>query len=124
MWEQAFEMLEQADRLHRHFFQLSARRAQGPTWEPPVDMLETPERIIIVVALPGVAPEQVEIVFGNGTVSVVGERPMPLVGAAALRRLEIPYGHFERRVDLPEGRYEIEQRDLEHGCLRLILRKL
>jgi len=25
---------------------------------------------------------------------------------------------------LPQGRYEIEERALEHGCLRVILRKI
>ena len=29
MWEQAFDMLEQADRLHRQFFQLSREGAAG-----------------------------------------------------------------------------------------------
>jgi hypothetical protein len=46
-----------------------------------------------------------------------------MVAGAALKRLEIPYGRFERRIELPPGHYEIEQRDLEYGCLRLILRR-
>lgn len=124
MWEQAFEMLGEAERLHRHFFELSVRPAAGPSWEPPVDVLETAERLLVLVALPGVAPERVEVVASEGTLSVVGERPMPSAGGAALRRLEIPYGRFERRLDLPGGRYELEQRELEHGCLRITLRKL
>jgi len=124
MWQQAFEMLDEAERLHRHFFQLSAQPAAGPSWEPPVDVLETAERLHVLVALPGVAPEHVEVVASGGTLSVIGERPMPAAGSAVLRRLEIPYGRFERRLDLPGGHYEIEQRELMHGCLRLTLRKL
>jgi len=124
MWEQAFDMLEQADRLHRQFFQLSRERTAGPSWEPPVDVLESPHHVVVVVALPGVAPDQLQVVAANGALSVVGERPMPTAAGAALKRLEIPYGRFERRIELPPGHYEIEQRDLEHGCLRLILRRL
>jgi HSP20 family protein len=124
MWQQAFEMLGEAERLHRRFFQLSPQSAAGPSWEPPVDVLETAEHLHVLVALPGVAPEHVEVVANNGTLSVVGERAMPYAGGAALRRLEIPYGRFERRLDLPGGHYEIEQRELIHGCLRLTLRKL
>ncbi|MEO5765779.1 MAG: Hsp20/alpha crystallin family protein [Casimicrobiaceae bacterium] len=125
MWAQAFEMLGEAERLHRHFFQLAAHPApSGPSWEPPVDVLETAERLVVLVALPGVAPEHVQVVASEGSLSVVGERLMPSSGGAALRRLEIPYGRFERRLDLPGGHYEIERRELEHGCLRLTLRKL
>ena len=77
----------------------------------------------MIVALPGVAPEQIQVVAGDGTLSVVGERAMPAAGRAMLQRLEIPYGRFERRLDLPGGHYEIEQRELMHGCLHLTLRK-
>ena len=123
MWEHAFEMLEQADRLHRHFFQLDRQRTAEPTWEPPVDVLETARHLVIVVALPGVPVERLQVVAANGTLSVVGERPMPVLAGAALKRLEIPYGRFERRIDLPAGHYDIEERTLADGCLRLVLRK-
>ena len=124
MWEQAFEMLGEAERLHRHFFKLSAHPAAGPSWEPPVDVLETPTRLHVLVALPGVAPDHIQVVASGGTLSVIGERVMPSAGGAELKRLEIPYGRFERRLDLPGGHYEIEERELVHGCLRLTLRKL
>lgn len=124
MWEQAFDMLGEAERLHRRFFQLSRHPAAGPSWEPPVDVLETAERLLVLVALPGVAPEHVQVVASGGTLSVIGERAMPSAGGAALKRLEIPYGRFERRLDLPGGHYEIEQREHADGCLRLTLRKL
>ena len=124
MWEEAFEMLGEAERLHRHFFKLSAHPAGGPVGQPPVDVLETPTRLHVLVALPGVPPDGVTVVASNGTLSVVGERAMPSAAGAALKRLEIPYGRFERRLDLPGGHYEIEHRALEHGCLHLTLRKL
>jgi HSP20 family protein len=124
MWEQAFDMLDQAQRLHRQFFQLAPQRGAAPAWEPPVDVLQTRERLLVVIALPGVAPECIQVIAGAGTLSVVAERPLPTLGGAELRRLEIPYGRFERRLDLPSGHYEIEHRDVEHGCLRLTLRKL
>lgn len=123
MWEQAFDLLERADRLHRHFFQLGAER-KGPCWEPPIDVLETEQKIDVVVALPGVAPERLDIVVGDGALSIVGERAVQLPANALIRRLEIPYGRFERRLPLPQGRYEIAERALEHGCLRLTLRKV
>jgi hypothetical protein len=38
--------------------------------------------------------------------------------------LEIPHGHFERRIELPPARFEISGRHLANGCLKLQLRKL
>jgi HSP20 family molecular chaperone IbpA len=124
MWEQAFDLLDRAERLQRHFFRLGAERGKSPSWEPPIDVLETERKLMIVAALPGVAPDQLEIVVGDAALSIVGERAVHLPVSAVIRRLEIPYGRFERRINLPPGRYEIEERVLEHGCLRLTLRKI
>jgi len=117
-------MLDQAERLHRQFFELG-RSARQPLWEPPVDVFETAEGLFIEVALPGVDADRLEVSFDNGVLVVVGERKLPEVcEPAVIRRLEIPYGRFERRVRLPAGRYQLGQRDLVNGCLVLSLRKL
>jgi len=42
----------------------------------------------------------------------------------AVRRLEIPYGYFERRVQLPDVRVEAATREVVDGCLILKLRKM
>ena len=123
LWAEALAMMEQADRLHRQFFQL-ARTGAGPCWEPPVDLLQTREGIVVLVALPGVTPDNVEVVTGDGSLSVRGVRPMPAAGREAILRMEIPYGRFERRLDLPAGRYELVDRTLADGCLRLALRRI
>ena len=54
MWSEALSMLEQADRLHRQFFQPAA--TQAPAWEPPVDVIESAEAVWVQVALPGADP--------------------------------------------------------------------
>ncbi len=124
MWGDARKMLDQAERLHRQFFELG-RSARQPLWEPPVDVFETAEGLFIEVALPGVAPEGVQVSFENGVLLVVGERNLPEVSEpAVIRRLEIPYGRFERRVRLPAGHYQLAGRQLVNGCLVLSLRKL
>ena len=125
MWAEACEMLDRADRLHRQFFQVSASQQRGPNWEPPVDLYETEEEVGILVALPGVEPANVQVVIEDGTLIVTGMRAMPAADrASVIRRLEIPHGRFERRVELASGRYELRQRDLVNGCLLLTLRKL
>jgi HSP20 family protein len=125
MWAEACELLERAERLNRQFFRPQTAHARQPSWEPPVDILETEDELWIVVALPGVGAKQLEVLVADGTLVVKGERPMPgREHAGIIRRLEIPYGHFERRIDLPSGRFEIGRRDLTDGCLVLGLRKL
>ena len=124
MWSEAIEMLDRADRLHRQFFR-PARARPRPTWEPPVDLFESERALTVVVALPGVEPGNVQIVAEDGALLVTGERPIPAEAHhAILHRLEIPHGHFERRIPLPPGRYEVERRELANGCLLLTMRKL
>ena len=66
MWSEACEMLARAERLHREFFRPAGSAAQLPAWEPPVDVLETEREVLVLVALPGVDPEQVEAVIEDG----------------------------------------------------------
>lgn len=126
MWAEALDLLEQAGRLHRQFFHPGRSQAGCPTWEPPVDIFETEHELSILVALPGVASEQIEILIEGGSLLVLGERPMPgpPAGGATIHRIEIPYGRFERRIELPAGLFEIRQRTLLNGCLLLTLVKL
>src|SRR5579863_10672064 len=98
MWAEACELLERAERLHRQFFQL-ALNAQAPAWEPPVDVFEADGEFWIVMALPGVAPDDVRIRLDNGVLVVTGVRALSnALRGARLHRLEIPQGRFERRI--------------------------
>lgn len=125
MWAQALELLDQADRLHRQFFEPAPAQHGTPCWEPPVDIIETDGDYWILVALPGVAPQRVRAVIEGSTLVLQGERPMPAKAfPGAIRRLEIPYGHFERRVSIPSGRFELREQRFENGCLVVGLRRL
>jgi len=124
MWAEACETLARAERLHRQFFRLGEAGAR-PVWEPPVDIFESGAELSIVAALPGVEPSRLEIGVEDGVLIITGERPMPQPQRdAAIHRLEIPQGRFERRIALPAGRFELAQRELADGCLTLVLRKL
>ena len=124
MWAEALALLDQAERVHRGTFRPGAARRTA-CWEPPVDVLETDGELWIQVALPGVTPEQLQVGIEGHALLVTGERTLPVPrGAGVIRRLEMPYGTFERRIDLPAGRYELVRRELTLGCLTLTLRKL
>ena len=124
MWAEACDLVERADRLHRQFFQLGETRAHRPVWEPPADVVETPRGVRIVVALPGVPADQVVVRFDGQCVTVTGERPLPFAAPGSrVHRAEIPYGCFERRIELTGSRLEPESTRIEHGCLVLDLAK-
>lgn len=124
MWAQACNLLEQAEHMHRQFFQLSTAGHSRAVWEPPVDVFEDHAEIVVVVALPGVARDTIEIATDGGILVVRAQSNVPFVTSrGAVRRLEIPYGTFERRIALPPVRIEAGTHEWRDGCLILRLRK-
>src|SRR2546423_2111671 len=104
MWAQAYEAMERAQRLHRQFFH---RAPAAPCWEAPVDIFETNDTLTIVIALPGVDSDRVQVTLSAGVLIVSGERPLPAgLQDARIHRLEIPHGRFQRRIELPPARLE------------------
>ncbi len=123
VWTEAMDLLQGGEQLQRRVFTLEALEAV-PCWAPAVDVYEDAGELSVLVALPGVKAEQIEVQLDDGGLLVQGERAMPSPSQhAAIHRLEIPYGRFQRRVDLPPGRYRIRQRFFADGCLVLVLRR-
>src|SRR5215471_17122788 len=107
MWTEACAMIERAEQMHRQFFQPAAAEPCA-CWEPPIDVFEGERDLSIVVALPGVDPQDTAISSEVGGLRVAGVRHSPFMASgSAVHRLEIPYGRFERRIKLPAGRWEL-----------------
>jgi len=125
MWAEACEMLDRAERLHRQFFQIAPSTSAKPIWEPPVDVVETAKEVAIVVALPGVEPSQIEVAIEGNVLRVSGTRTMPSsFRSAAIHRLEIPHGRFERRIGLMWDQLRLTHRELVNGCMVLVFEKM
>jgi HSP20 family protein len=127
MWGEALSLLEQADRLHRQFFRVAGSETT-PTWEPPVDVVESADRLQIHVALPGVPPDSITIGVEAGGVTVSALRTFPCRETGAhIHRVEIPYGRFERRIALPLDEpympLDLIEKQLADGVLTLTFRK-
>lgn len=123
MWTEALQLMEQAERMHRQFFRLGAAGART-AWEPPVDVFEDEREITIVVAMPGVSPERVEVTYEPHNLLIRAERRIPFEDrACSIQLLEIPYGYFERRIALPAEPLEPGVAKWVDGCLILSLRK-
>lgn len=124
MWAEALQMLARAERLNRTVFNPPQVSQRGIGWEPPADVLETENMVLILVALPGVDPNQVRLSLQGGVLSISGERVLPQeLRTATIHRLELPQGRFERRVPIPPGRYEQPRTGVSNGCVVIQLVK-
>lgn len=124
MLSNAIETLARAERLHQQFLNLQPLTGtREPSWKPPIDVLETDREVLILIALPGVDPDEVVAVIDKGALVVSGRRVLPAeLRNARILRLELPQGRFERRIPLPLGRYTIT-RFAANGCVGLRLAK-
>jgi HSP20 family molecular chaperone IbpA len=125
MWAEACALLEKAEQMRRQFFEPAREGTLRVRWEPPVDIFETDRQLVIIAALPGVAPEAVQVEMDSGVLTISGTRSLPTRGLNAnIVRLEIPYGGFERRIALQTNRLKLASRELSNGCLLLSFSKL
>jgi HSP20 family molecular chaperone IbpA len=124
MWDEALHALEQAERRQRQFFGLAGARAAVPVWEPPADVFESDTEVFVSIALPGVPAQAVSVHVAASGLVVTAERvPSGALERVRVHRMEIPHGHFERRIELAPGRYAVLERHMADGILTLRLAK-
>ncbi|HEY5264398.1 MAG TPA: Hsp20/alpha crystallin family protein [Steroidobacteraceae bacterium] len=123
MWAEACALLDEAERKHRHFFELLAVPSTHPVWEPPADIFADGSELRVVVALPGAHAEEVTVQITPTGLQIETTVPPPMSARMRVMRLEIPYGRMRRRIDLPTGHYALVERRLDRGCLYLRLTK-
>jgi HSP20 family protein len=76
-------------------------RLPGSEWSPAVDVLELRDRLLVIVEVPGLAPESLKVAYRERAVVVSGDRRAPRVGpGASFHCLERPHGRFERTIPL------------------------
>ncbi|HJZ58272.1 MAG TPA: Hsp20/alpha crystallin family protein [Gemmataceae bacterium] len=77
-----------------HEGQLTEEEARTVTLTPRVDVLETEDEFLVFADLPGVKPEDVDIRFEKGELTVHGQRPPAHLGKEpALREYEATSYH-------------------------------
>src|SRR5918995_4626725 len=100
------------DRLQGEIQELFADLWQVPRFSglrsgfrPQVDCYRTsdPPELTVVIELPGVDPDAVELVIADSTLTVAGTRSRPRCEGLVYQQMELEYGPFQRRVQLPDG---------------------
>jgi HSP20 family protein len=94
--------------LFERFFQLGENTDESSVvtsqWAPRVDIREEPNRFVILADVPGVDPQEVEILMDKGILSIKGERRSETSEQTdRYSRIERRYGRFHRRFALPES---------------------
>jgi HSP20 family protein len=89
----------------------------------PIDVYTTEGELVITASLPGVSPEDVEVTFEAGVLTIKGDLPAPLGNVDYLRQ-ERPSGSFRRTIDvnIPVDAAKIEA-TFDRGVLHIALPK-
>ena len=132
IWHRASDLLQQAGRIHRNFLQIAAgaryRTSPGrsPSWEPPVNVVETEQSLWVISAVAGMAVEQLDVRLEGRELIIAGVRPLPdCCSDGELKVWEISLGRFERRLKLvpSEHALSIGEISFRDGLLIIELRK-
>lgn len=127
-WEPFRELmsLRQAmDRLLEESFVRPSRALGlfGEEAQPPIDVYQTPNEVVVKASLPGVKPEDVEITITDDTLTIKGEAK----AKEELKRedylyQEHRYGGFARSISLPRAlQSEKAEATFEDGILILTI---
>ncbi|HEY3333666.1 MAG TPA: Hsp20/alpha crystallin family protein [Candidatus Limnocylindrales bacterium] len=107
------------------FRPLTAYPQQGDLARLPLDVRTTPDALFVEAALPGIAPEDVEITVENGTLTIRAEdRSERSTDDKGWVVREISRGSVMRTVTLPTGlEADRAEATFEHGVLSLRIPK-
>lgn len=94
------------EKLFEEFFFMSKSydiTASTP-WQPPTDVYETDKDIIVKMAVSGLKPEDISVIFSDYVLTVSGKRNDNSVHQKiCFYQVEIRYGYFERKIKIPKN---------------------
>jgi HSP20 family protein len=98
------KLQEEIEELFADLWQVPRFAGLHRGFRPNVDSYHTdePHELTVVIELPGVDPTTLDLVVGERTLIVAGERTRPKVEGRVYQQMEIEYGPFRRQIRLPE----------------------
>ena len=92
-------------------------------WNPPVNVYQDKDRFTVVVELPGLKKEQIEISLHDDTLTIAGERKREASSEQEFLTERL-YGKFQRSLTLPTAvDAEKVKASYEDGLLQVVLPK-
>ena len=101
------QMQREMERYLDHVAQRKPHRVvfSRRVWEPSIDVFETPDAVVALADLSGVAENDIDLVVARDSLTIRGERrdSDPSHPDRTYSQMEIPFGPFERSVQLPSA---------------------
>ncbi len=92
-WDPLQDLLATQQRLNR--------LATGPTgWTPAVDVFETPDRYVVMVELPGLTQDDVQLQHHEGRLTISGMRRERESPCEQFHRIERGHGELQPHVSI------------------------
>src|SRR5919201_1568195 len=89
--------------MEDEFDRLMGRAFSRDAWMPPLDVRESEDRFEVRVDLPGLNPEDVDVTFEDGMLTISGKRQFESEDKAdTWHRVERGFGTFARSIRLPQ----------------------
>jgi HSP20 family protein len=124
-WEPFRDLARIQDEMSRLFDDRLFRAGESVGWTPACDIYEDEEGVSLRFELAGVDPNDVEVRFENGVLTVKGERKLEREDKREnYHRVERQYGTFTRAFSLP-GTVDAERirAESKNGVLTIALPK-
>lgn len=118
------ELQQQIQELFNDLWQVPRFSGLRTGFRPEIDCYrsEDPPAYRVVVELPGVDPEQVQVVVHGRTLVVAGVRERPALSGTRVVQMELDYGPFQRQVQLAEDvDSDAATASYERGLLEIVL---
>lgn len=97
----------------------SGEELREGVWQPPVDIFEDENSVVIKVELPGIDQKDIEVRIEDNTLTLRGERKHDTdVKKENYHRIERYYGGFQRSFSLP---HTVDQEKVKAACERGVL---
>ena len=126
-WRDLLQTGTTMDRLFDEFFGYGGNAAPGrngapPTYALPIDVVENDAGYVITASVPGFAPEQVEVTFNEGVLTVFAKAEPRQIEGQWLRQ-ERPYGSLARKLELTGVQGSDITANFDNGVLTVMVPK-
>ena len=116
------ELQQEIQELFSDLWQVPRFSGLRAGFRPHVDCFRTDDALTIVVEIPGIDGDNVDLFVAEGTLYLSGSRARPRVEGQVYQQMEIDYGPFRRQVALGvDVDVAQAQATYERGILTIVL---
>lgn len=116
------ELQREVQELFSDLWQVPRFSGLRAGFRPHVDCFRTEDALTVLVELPGIDPDQVDLFVADGALYLLGNRVRPRLEGQVYQQMELDYGPFRRQVALGADVDVTQARaTYEKGILTIVL---